>query len=144
MSMSFEEKRAWIMVVVAVGGYAAYLVVILGRAGDAPVSEVPYVAALLWTMGIGVVVSIVLHALAAVTSPEDAGKIDERDRAIGRFGEYAGSSFIVLGGLAAMIMAMVELDHFWIANVVYLGFVLSAIVGSTAKILAYRHGFQSP
>ena len=142
--MSFEEKRAWIMVVVAVGGYTAYLLVILGRAGDGPVSEVPYAAALLWTMGAGVVASVPLHVLAAATSPEDAGKIDERDRAIGRFGEYAGSSFTVIGALAAMIMAMVEVKHFWIANVVFLGFVLSAIVGSAAKILAYRHGFQSP
>jgi hypothetical protein len=141
--VSFEEKRAWIMVVVAVGGYAAYLIVILGRSGDTPFSEVPYVAALLWTMGAGVVASTALYAFAVVTSPEDAGKIDERDRAIGRFGEYAGSAFIVLGALAALVMALVELSHFWIANTIYLGLVLSVIVGSAAKILAYRHGFQS-
>ena len=29
---------------------------------------------------------------------------------------------------------------FWIANAVYLGFVLSAVVGSVAKVVAYRRG----
>lgn len=130
------------MVVVAAAGYAAYLIVLFGRSGDTPVSDAPYVAALLWTMGAGVIASIVLHALAIATSPDDAGKTDERDRAIGRFGEYAGSAFIVLSALAALVMAMAEVDHFWIANVLYLGLVLSVLVGSAAKILAYRHGFQ--
>ena len=32
---------------------------------------------------------------------------------------------------------------FWIANVIYLGFVLSGIVASIAKLVAYRRGFQS-
>ena len=38
-------------------------------------------------------------------------------------------------------MAMAEWDYFWIANVIYLCFVLSAILGSIAKIVAYRQGF---
>ncbi|MFD2762840.1 hypothetical protein [Micromonospora eburnea] len=40
-------------------------------------------------------------------------------------------------------MALADRDQFWIANVIYLGFVLSAVVGSAAKIVAYRRGFQS-
>jgi hypothetical protein len=44
--------------------------------------------------------------------------------------------------VAALLMAMAEWDHFWIANVIYLAFVLSAILGSVAKIVAYRRGFQ--
>jgi hypothetical protein len=40
-------------------------------------------------------------------------------------------------------MALAEWDRFWIANVIYLCFVLSAVVASAAKIFAYRRGFQS-
>lgn len=47
-----------------------------------------------------------------------------------------------MGGVAALLMAMAEWDHFWIANVIYLAFVLSAMLGSVAKIVAYRRGFQ--
>ncbi|MEO8284187.1 MAG: hypothetical protein ABI568_12425 [Pseudarthrobacter sp.] len=83
--------------------------------------------------------SIALHAVVGIFSPRDAGKKDQRDREIG---EYMGQSFVVIGGVAALPMAMAEWEHFWIANVLYLTFVLSAILGSAAKIVAYRRGFQ--
>jgi hypothetical protein len=37
-----------------------------------------------------------------------------------------------------MLMALAEWDWFWIANVIYLCFVLSAVLGSVAKIIMYR------
>ncbi len=66
---------------------------------------------------------------------------DQRDREINRFGDYIGQSFVIVGGVAALGLAMAELSYFWIANAIYLGFVLSSILGSTAKIVAYRWGF---
>ncbi|MDQ5862829.1 MAG: hypothetical protein M3536_11265 [Actinomycetota bacterium] len=140
--MSFEEKSAWIMGVVAVGSYAVYLAIVLGLAGTMPLTEVSYVAPLLWTVGASIAASIALHAVMGISSPRDAGRKDQRDKEIYRFGEYIGQSFVVIGGVAALLMAMAELDHFWIANVIYLTFVLSAILGSVAKIVAYRRGFQ--
>jgi hypothetical protein len=140
--MSFEEKSAWIMGVVAVGSYAVYLAIVLGLAGSGPLTEVSYVAPLLWTVGASIAASIALNVVMGISSPRDAGKKDQRDREIYRFGEYIGQSFVVIGGVAALLMAMAELDHFWIANVIYLTFVLSAILGSVAKIVAYRRGFQ--
>ena len=140
--MSFEEKSAWIMGVMAAASYGVYLAIVLGLAGTMPFAKVPYVAPLLWTVGASIVASIALHALIGIFSPREAGKKDQRDREIYRFGEYIGHSFVVIGGVAALLMAMAEWDHFWIANVIYLTFVLSAILGSVAKIVAYRKGFQ--
>lgn len=140
--MSFEEKSAWIMGVLAIVTYAVYVVIILGLAGATPLTEVPYVAPLLWTIGASIAASIVLHAVIGIVSPREAAKKDQRDKEIYRFGEYIGQSFVVIGGVAALIMAMAELDYFWIANVIYLAFVLSAVLGSIAKIVAYRRGFQ--
>jgi hypothetical protein len=37
-----------------------------------------------------------------------------------------------------MLMAMAGWDRFWIANVIYLCFFLSATLGSAAKVIAYR------
>ncbi len=141
--VALEEKRAWIMLVVTVFAYAAYLIVVLGGARSGPLVDVPYVAPLLWTIGAAIVASIVLHIAASIASPRDAGRKDQRDREIGRFGEHVGQSFVVIGGVAALVMAMAELDHFWIANTVYLAFVLSSLLGSIAKIAAYRRGFQT-
>jgi hypothetical protein len=67
---------------------------------------------------------------------------DARDRQIGALGDYVGSSFVVIGGVAAMLMAMAGWDRFWIANVIYLCFFLSAIVGSVTKVIAYKQPFQ--
>ena len=46
----------------------------------------------------------------------------------------------VAGAAAAMLMAMAKWDYFWIANVIYLGFVLWAVGGSVLKLAAYRRG----
>jgi hypothetical protein len=69
-------------------------------------------------------------------------RTDQRDREIGRFGEHIGQSLVVVGGVGALALALLEVDYFWIANVLYLCFTLSAVLGSVAKIFAYRHGFH--
>ncbi|WP_327412105.1 hypothetical protein [Streptomyces sp. NBC_01233] len=140
--MAVEEKRAWIMIVVTVVSYGAYLAVVLGRSGETPLAQVPYAAALLWTVGAAIVASIALHITVALLAPEEDNTKDQRDREIHRFGEYTGQSFVVIGGVAGLVLAMAEADQFWIANAIYLAFVLSALLGSTAKIAAYRLGFQ--
>lgn len=143
--MAFEEKRAWIMGVVAIAGYAVYLALVLGRAGDGvALTEVPYAAPLLWTVGGAIAASILLHvAVAAAAAPGEADVKDQRDKEIGRLGEHAGQSFLVIGAVAALILSMAGADRFWISNAIYLGFVLSAVLGSVVKLAAYRWGFQS-
>ncbi|SCG40125.1 hypothetical protein [Micromonospora inositola] len=141
--MAFEEKRAWIMALVAVAGYAAYAMVVLGRADGEPLAGVSYASPLLATVAAAIAASIALNILVSIVSPEGANEKDQRDREIHRLGEYIGQSFVIVGGVAALAMALAEWDQFWIANVIYLCFVLSAVVGSVAKIVAYRRGFQS-
>lgn len=90
--MSFEEKSAWTMGVVAAGSYAVYLAIVLGLTGTMPLADFPYVAPLLWTIGASIGISIALHAVIGIFSPREAGKKDQRDREIYRFGEYIGQS----------------------------------------------------
>lgn len=139
--MAFDEKRAWIMLMVASVSYLVYVVIILGRAENIPLAEVSYGSTLLWTIGIAIAATIVLQIVVVAITPRDTER-DQRDREIHRFGEYIGQSFVVLGGLVALGMSIAELKHFWIANVIYLAFTLSGVVGCTAKIFFYRRGFQ--
>jgi hypothetical protein len=143
MVMTFEEKNIWINVAVTSLAFIIYLVVIIGRARNAPIQEIAYVAPMLWTMGGTITASITGHILIACIWREDCGKKDVRDREIGRFGEYVGQSFGVIGTLTALILAMVKAEHFWIANAIFLGCGLSTLLGSATKIIAYRRGFQS-
>lgn len=140
--MTLEEKRAWITALVTAGGYLTYVVIVLGRAGDGPLVELSYVPALLWTVGAAIAVTIVLSVAAAATTPEDSRRRDERDREIERFGEYVGYSFVAIGGVSALVMAMAEVDHFWIAHAIHLAFALSGLLAAVTKIFAYRRGFQ--
>ncbi|KOV82366.1 hypothetical protein ADL03_25140 [Nocardia sp. NRRL S-836] len=131
------------MAVVAVLAYAVYVVLVLGRADGRALAEVPYAGTALWTIGAAVVVGIVAGIWFGIASRREGGpQADERDQEIGRFGDHVGQSFVVIGGVAALALAMAEVAHFWIANVLYLCFVLSAVFGSMAKIAAYRRGLR--
>ena len=138
--MSYEEKGIWAYLLASAGAYAVYLAIILGRVLRTPVAEVPYISVLLWTTGASMVASTVGRVLLETASPSDSRRGDVRDKEIYRFGEYASRWFLVAGATAALCMAMAKWDYFWIANVIYLGFVLWAVAGSVLKLVAYRRG----
>jgi hypothetical protein len=142
VSVGVEEKRAWSMAVVSAIAYAVYVVIILSRAGEGSLTGVSYVAPLLWTVGSAVVIEIVLNIAMTIREPKGSKLKDQRDLEIGQFGDHIGQSFVVIGGVATLVLAMAEADHFWIANTMYLAFSLSAVLGSLAKMAAYRQGFQ--
>lgn len=137
--MSKEEKRAWILLVCAIGAYGIYLALILTLPNGGDLTRVAYAVPLLATVGGSIVASILLDIFVG-GRPE---RKDQRDREISRFGDAMGQAFVVIGAVAAMLLAIFEFDAFWIANVVYLCFVLSAVLGSIAKITAYRSGMPS-
>ncbi|MGS2648861.1 hypothetical protein [Streptosporangium sp. G12] len=142
--MAFEEKRAWVMIVVSIGAYTIYVAIVLSRAGDGPLADVAYAGTLLWTIGGAIVAAMVAHIAMAVAGGHGADRTDERDREINQVSERIGQSVLVIGALAVLVMAIAELRHFWIANAVYLAFVLSSVLSSFAKIMAYRKGgFQT-
>lgn len=141
--MSAQERSAWVMVVVATAVYAIYAAVVLGRASGTPLTTVDYVPVMLWAIVGSIVASIVLTILWSFFTPRDSGRKDTRDREIGRYGEYTGRWVLIAGAAGGLLLAMGRADYFWIANVLYLGFVLSAILGSIVKIVAYRRGLPA-
>lgn len=141
--MSFDEKNTWVFAVVAVLGAAIYGAILLARSQGLALTDVAYVTPMLASIGGAIVANIIGNVVISFLAPEDAGKRDQRDREIERFGTIIGQSFLVIGALAAMVLSMLEAKHFWIANVIYLSFVMSAVFGSMARLAAYRRGFSS-
>lgn len=140
--MSFEEKSTWVMLLTVTGVYSWYFLTILpawSAAGEAAVAD--YRALMLGTVLVLVVVAIVAHIVIAVAAPDESDLIDERDRSIDRYGEYIGGYLAGAAALTGMGMAMYELPHFLIANVILLGLVISEIVTGLVKIYCYRRGF---
>ena len=147
--MSYEERGQWVYLVVTSVTFVVYVVLVLRSAGAAPLSEVDYQPILLWTIGAAIVASIIgrigveiVGRIGDEISKESSGLTsDVRDRDIDRFGEYIGGIILGIGMVVPFILAMTEADHFWIANTMYLVFVLAAIAGTTIKLIAYRRGF---
>ena len=139
--MSYEEKGTWVFLTIAVGGYAVYLFLVLPQflAGTA-VAEIDWVTPMLWTIGGAIVAGIIGRILVEIVAPSDSTKGDIRDKEIDRLGERVGGSFVVIGGVGALILAMFDVDTFWIANALYLGFVISGVLSGVTKLIAYRRG----
>ncbi|GAA2229195.1 hypothetical protein N1031_06170 [Herbiconiux moechotypicola] len=145
--MSYEERGTWVYLVVSAGVYAAYVAVVLAG-GVHPLAESDYQVPLLVSIGAAMVAAIVLRIVmeiaAGVVRGGQAGtdplRADARDREIDRLGTLRTWWVVAAGALAALVMALAEWPPFWIANVIYLGFVLQAVSSSIVKLAAYRRG----
>lgn len=137
--MTLEQRRSWVFLVVTVVSYAAYVVYVVSQRGDGPITDVAYQKPLLITIGIAIAAAIVIEILLAIVKPISLKK-DVRDKEIGQVGDYTGYSFVVIGGLAALLMSLAEWDWFWISNTLYLGFVISAVLGALTKVALYEKG----
>ena len=147
--MSYEERGVWVYLTVTVGTYAAYVAIILGRAGGTPLQDVSYVATLLWLIGIAIavniagriVIEIVSGVAREITRTPEGMHADARDKEINRFGEYVGGMVLGFSMIVPFGLALADADQFWIANAIYAALVLSTCVSSVLKLIAYRRGF---
>lgn len=150
--MPFEEKMTCVSLVVAVVVPVAYILVMLGRLGDASAADVSYRWPLLVALGASVVLSIVGAIVAAIgtaISAEVRGKSasdeierkDERDKQISRHGDLVGFYVSSVGMVGVLALTMLQYEYFWIASTLYLSFVAGTLVASVVKIASYHRGF---
>ncbi|KOX13179.1 hypothetical protein [Nocardiopsis sp. NRRL B-16309] len=139
--MSFEERRIWIYLAVAVLVPAAYLVVLLARAAGTDVADLAYQRPLVTALGVSLAATILLNMVSAALWPKGAYQKDPRDKEIDRRGDYVG--FVVMSVLTVVpfSLALLEEPYFWIANTIYLAYVTAAVASSAVKLVAYRRGF---
>ena len=150
--MPFEEKVTWVSAVVFTIVPVAYVVDVLGQLGQMPASEIAYQRPMLIAIGVSIVLTILGSIATGIGSGitaeimepgsgADIGRSDERDATINRRGELVGYYVSSVGVVAAMALTMLEYDYFWIANALYLGFVIASLVAAAVKLVAYRRGF---
>ncbi|WP_245852095.1 hypothetical protein [Isoptericola jiangsuensis] len=127
---------AWVQLGVAPAAWATYLVLLLARADGQPLATTPYADLVLWTLGGAGAATLVTAAL--LRRRQDPA--DTRDREIDGRAEAIGNALVVIGALAALGLALADVPTFWIANTLYLAFVLAAVLGALARIGLYRGG----
>ena len=142
--MSSEERGQWVYLVAIGLTYAAYVAIVFRQATQTPIPDVDYIPTMLGAIGIGIALSIVgrigAEIAGHVAEPSDSHEPDERDRDIGRFGEYVAGTVLGIGMIVPFVLTLAEFDYFWIANAMYFAFVFSALVGAVMKLVAYRRG----
>jgi hypothetical protein len=139
--MAFEEKSAWVYAAISIAFPVIYFAIVLGQLPRVAAVDIEYRIPLVAVVVGAIVLTIAAHIVLAVAAPEDAGMRDQRDKDIYRYGEYVGGLVTSIAAVVPFILTVAEVEHFWIANTIYLAFVLGAASGSIAKIVAYRRGF---
>ena len=142
--MVYEERNVWSGLLVLVITITTYVIVVLQQADGGPLTSVDWFPLMLWAIGLGIVgtivVSILWGILAGMREPDGVGKSDIRDRDISRLGSRVEQAFVAIAGLAVIALCGIGADVFWIANTMFLGFAVAALVGGIARVVAYRRG----
>ncbi|MBO9625515.1 MAG: hypothetical protein J7484_03975 [Microbacterium sp.] len=142
--MVYHERVAWSELITAVLTIVVYVVLILRSAAGGPLEDADWFPVMLWCIGGGIVLSILLTVvwglIARWRDSEVVFSSDIRDRDITRMGGRVEQAFVVIAGLGVIALCAIGADVFWIANTMFLGFAVSAIVGGIARVIAYRRG----
>lgn len=145
--MAIEEYKVWVYLVTVAVTSGGYFALIASRLARHPVEEVSWVA----PMVVAIVASVSGTVLGAIAlgaldrgrrdSDDDGPHSDIRDQEIERSGTRASTGAIGVGFGAALVLAMLDFDTFWIGNLLFLFGTLGAVVETTTKIRLYRWGF---
>jgi len=138
--MSFEEKSVWTYLVCMAGAYVVYLAIVVPRLVHTTAADVSFIPPLTLTTVAAAIVALLARSAMEVARPSDTGDSDVRDRDIARSAERPQRWCLVAGSIAAFGLATGHAGYFWIANVAYLGLLLSIVVGSVVRLVAYRRG----
>lgn len=142
--MVYEERNVWTGLVVSVIAITLYLVAVGQQAAGGPLTSVDWFPLMLWTIGGGIVATVVLSIawgmLAGARDPDGVGRSDIRDRDISRMGGRVEQAFVALAGVGVIVLCAVGADVFWIAHTMFLGFGVATVIGGIARVVAYRRG----
>ena len=141
--MAFMEKSNWVVLIVAVPTLLVYLALVVPQLLAKPIAEVSWVQPMIVAIVGFIVANVLGNVVAAASNPREADKEDQRDREISHYGERVGNWLIIVGSIAALVLAMATADHFWIANAIFAGGMAGAVLSSVTKIAAYRGPFQT-
>lgn len=139
--MGFQEKSSWVMVLSLSLGAALYLYFVIGASQAAGMLVPPLMPVLVAFTVILVVLAVVGHIVAALSSVRDASAgEDERDRLIARRAASASGALLSLGVLLALGLYLVTYQGDWLFYGVFSSLVIASIAEYALRIALYRLG----
>lgn len=139
--MTFHEKSQWAYAFAAFVTAAVYFAWLAIQLGDLPAEDINYRGAMLWTIGISMLIHSLGTGMVRGSTPKGQDRPDPRDSDVNRRGDAL--SFYVFSSLAAipLVLALAEAPVFWVANVLFAAFAFTAVFGVVVKSVLYRKGF---
>jgi len=138
-SMSRDEAYNWIFAVVTLIATITYLAILIPRSIGTPVGDVSFVAPLAWIAAIGMSVGFGVAGILHAAWPKEGRVSDERDKEIELIGQYVGSGMVTIGAMAALVLSCFSADRYWVANSLFIGFLLGGLFTALTRAAAY-HG----
>ena len=84
---------------------------------------------------------ITIYGMPGRRAADEIDRKDERDKTISRRGDLIGYYVASAGMVGVLALTMLQYEYFWIANALYLSFVVATLVSSVVKLVAYHRGF---
>ena len=118
-----------------------YAVSLRNAAADGPLVDVAYQPYLIGFVIVLVLVSVVGQIAVALRSPKEAtAPRDERERLITWRAGSVSAYVLEVGAFLAIVLAVAQVDWFWIANTVLALWVLAEIVDGGVQLSLSRRG----
>jgi len=118
---------------------------VLSQLGNMPVEDIRYGKVMIIAI-IGHVVFVVGAAILIGISDhknlkEEAEQGDERDRKIELKADAVGGNVLSALIVPALVMLMMDVQPFWVANALFLSLAVTAMLSFVIKAIDYRRGF---
>ena len=143
--MSLTEVSRWASLTLIVVTTVAYGFIVLPQVSTTAPRDIDWQIPMLWAIGISIVgtivLSIVIAIVNAIITRREPQKADVREKQIERYGDRIGQSIMAVGTAVVLVMAMLELDAFWIGNALFLLGAIGSSIGAIMSIRALRGVF---
>ena len=137
--MAFREKTAWIMSIALLLGGLFYGSVITAGSQELGTTMPPLIPVVAVYVGILVIIAIVGHVIAAVTSLKTANDpMDERERAISARATSLADSVMGIGVLMSLGLYLTNYDGNQLFHLIFGTLMVSQFLHYAAQIALYR------
>lgn len=134
--MTFEEKSTLTMTALLVVVSAAYFAAVLGPATSRPDHPATFTSAAVAATVVLTILTVVSHVVLALVFRSRAGAgHDERDRIIALRTERLSAATLAVGMFVGIVLAMLQVPVFWIAQSLILACVAAEISKGAVKLV---------
>lgn len=144
MTMTLDERSTWSYGILVPVTTAAYFAVVLPQLGQGGPSQVQWQVPMLIAIGVIILGTIVATIMSTIVSAIRSRGVDTefgsdiRDREIDRYGQRKTEIVTGIGFGAVIVLAMLDLDTFWIGSAAFAIGAIGGTWGAIVKLRAYR------